>query len=144
MISVIPVAMTGKIFFRLSLIALSAPVLAACGLGYNKNPPDEFNVVRRAPLILPPEFNLRPLSNNQTAPVAKQGAELARLLVLPAPQNEKQPDDVEQRLLEKATRGGIYGDGVRDAIESERSGKASEDAAVIESLVADQSKAAAE
>ena len=62
MISVIPVAMTGKIFFRLSLIALCAPVLAACGLGYNKNPPDEFNVVRRAPLILPPEFNLRPPS----------------------------------------------------------------------------------
>ena len=144
MISVIPVAMTGKIFFRLSLIALCAPVLAACGLGYNKNPPDEFNVVRRAPLILPPEFNLRPLSNNQTAPVAKQGAELARLLVLPAPQNEKQPDDVEQRLLDKASRGGVYGDGVRNMLESERTGKASETASVVETLVADQTEAAAE
>lgn len=144
MISVIPVAMTGKIFFRLSLIALCAPVLAACGLGYNKNPPDEFNVVRRAPLILPPEFNLRPPSNNQTAPVTKQGAELARLLVLPAPQNEKQPDDVEQRLLDKASRGGVYGDGVRNMLESERTGKASETAPVIETLVADQTEAAAE
>lgn len=144
MISVIPVAMTGKIFFRLSLIALCAPVLAACGLGYNKNPPDEFNVVRRAPLILPPEFNLRPPSNNQTAPVTKQGAELARLLVLPAPQNEKQPDDVEQRLLDKASRGGVYGDGVRNMLESERTGKASETASVIETLVADQTEAAAE
>ncbi|MGB2207688.1 MAG: DUF3035 domain-containing protein [Parvibaculales bacterium] len=136
--------MTGKIFFRLSLIALCAPVLAACGLGYNKNPPDEFNVVRRAPLILPPEFNLRPPSNNQTAPVTKQGAELARLLVLPAPQNEKQPDDVEQRLLDKASRGGVYGDGVRNMLESERTGKASETAPVIETLVADQTEAAAE
>lgn len=144
MISVIPVAMTGKIFFRLSLIALCAAVLAACGLGYNKNPPDEFNVVRRAPLILPPEFNLRPPSNNQTAPVGKQGAELARLLVLPAPQNEKQPDDVEQRLLDKASRGGVYGDGVRNMLESERTGKASETAPVIETLVADQTEAAAE
>ena len=144
MISVIPVAMTGKIFFRLSLIALCAPVLAACGLGYNKNPPDEFNVVRRAPLILPPEFNLRPPSNNQAAPVVKQGAELARLLVLPAPQNEKQPDDVEQRLLDKASRGGVYGDGVRNMLESERTGKASETAPVIETLVADQTEAAAE
>ena len=127
MISVIPLAMTRKNILRLSLIALSAPSLAACGLGYGKNPPDEFNVVRRAPLILPPEFSLRPPSGQATAAV-KQGAELARLVVLRAPQSEKQPDDVEQRLLEKATRGGIYGDGVRDTLESERSGKASEDA----------------
>ena len=144
MISVIPMAMTRKIFFRLSLVALMAPIMAACGLGYSKNPPDEFNVVRRAPLILPPEFNLRPPSNNQAAPAARQGAELARLLVLPAPQNEKQPDNVEQRLLDKATRGGVYGDGVRNTLESERTGKASEAAPVIEALVADQTEAAAE
>ncbi|HAT08360.1 MAG TPA: hypothetical protein DCS39_03810 [Rhodobiaceae bacterium] len=129
---------------RLSLFVLLLPSLAACGLGYGKNPPDEFNVVRRAPLILPPEFSLRPPSGGQATPAVKQGAELARLVVLRAPQSEKQPDEVEQRLLEKAARGGIYGDGVRDAIESDRSGKASEDGAVIERLVADQSKAAAE
>lgn len=144
MISVIPLPMTRKNILRLSLIVLLLPSLAACGLGYGKNPPDEFNVVRRAPLILPPEFSLRPPSGGQATPAVKQGAELARLVVLRAPQSENQPDEVEQRLLKKATRGGIYGDGVRDAIESERSGKASEDAAVIESLVADQSKAAAE
>jgi hypothetical protein len=144
MISVIPIAMISKIFLRLTLIALSAPVLAACGLGYNKNPPDEFNVVRLAPLILPPDFNVRPPSNSQAAPVARQGAELARLLVLPAPQNEKHPDDVEQRLLDKASRGGVYGDGVRNSLESERTGKASETAPVIETLVADQTKTATE
>ena len=144
MISVIPIPMTRKFLLRLSLLALVLPTLAACGLGYNKNPPDEFNVVRRAPLILPPEFSLRPPADGQRSPAVKQGAELARLVVLGAPQNEKQPDAVEQRLLEKAARGGIYGDGVRDAIESERSGKASENAVVIDSLVADQSKAAAE
>ena len=76
--------------------------------------------------------------------MAKQGAELARLLVLPAPQNEKQPDDVEQRLLDKASRGGVYGDGVRNTLESERTGKASETAPVIETLVGDQTEAAAE
>ena len=76
--------------------------------------------------------------------MAKQGAELARLLVLPAPQNEKQPDDVEQRLLNKASRSGVYGDGVRNTLESERTGKASETASVIETLVADQTEAAAE
>jgi hypothetical protein len=144
MISVIPMSMTRKHILHLSVFTLLLPALAACGLGYNKNPPDEFNVVRRAPLILPPEFNLRAPSAGQASLAVKQGSELARLVVLRAAQNETQPDDVEQRLLEKAARGGIYGDGVRDAIESERSGKASEDATVIESLVADQSKAAAE
>ncbi len=136
--------MDQKNILRLSVFVLLLPCLTACGLGYGKNPPDEFNVVRRAPLILPPEFSLRPPSDGQATPAVKQGAELARLVVLRTPQNEKQPDEVEQRLLEKAARGGIYGDGVRDAIESERSGKASEDATVIESVVADQSKAAAE
>ena len=144
MISVIPVAMTRKIFFRLSLIALCAPVLAACGFGYNKNPPDEFNVVRRAPLILPPEFNLRPPSNNQAAPAAKQGAELARLLVRARRKMKNSPMMSSSAYLNKASRGGIYGDGVRNTLESERTGKASETASVIESLVADQTESAAE
>ena len=39
--------------------------LAACGavqnqFGLTKKPPDEFTVVRKAPLVLPPNFNLRP------------------------------------------------------------------------------------
>ena len=136
-------AMT-RLILRLSLFALLPPLLAGCGLGYNKNPPDEFNVVRRAPLILPPEFNLRPPSSNQAYPAAKQGTDLARLVVLRAPQNEKQPDAVEQRLLEKAARGDVFGHGVRDTLENERTGKTSKEAAVIEVLVTDQSETAAE
>lgn len=41
--------------------------LAACGgdsikeaLGYNKDAPDEFAVVTKAPLVIPPDFSLRP------------------------------------------------------------------------------------
>ena len=45
---------------------------------------------------------------------------------------------------DKASRGGVYGDGVRNMLESERTGKASETASVIETLVADQTEAAAE
>ncbi len=48
----------------LSLLALST-FLAGCGdvvesLGMGRNPPDEFAVVDRPPLALPPDFNLRP------------------------------------------------------------------------------------
>ncbi|MCE9650998.1 MAG: DUF3035 domain-containing protein [Parvibaculum sp.] len=53
----------------LSLTALGALslTLAACGgdslkdtLGYGKNAPDEFAIVTKAPLVIPPDFSLRP------------------------------------------------------------------------------------
>lgn len=144
MISAIPMAMKSKTLLSLSLIAALAPVLAACGLGYNKTPPNEFNVVRRAPLILPPEFELRPPANRQAAPAVASGAELARLVVLRAPKREKQPDAVEQRLLDKAAKDGVYGDGVRDALQNDRSGKVSINADLVENLTRDQPPATAE
>ena len=49
----------------LVLSALMLLSLAACGgvadtLGLGRNPPDEFAVVDRPPLSLPPDFELRP------------------------------------------------------------------------------------
>lgn len=49
---------------RLALFGLLF-VLAGCGgtaeaLGLGRNPPDEFSVVERPPLAMPPEFTLRP------------------------------------------------------------------------------------
>ena len=50
-----------------SLIALASCLFAACSLqdardtlGMGKNSPDEYLVVQRAPLSLPPNFELRP------------------------------------------------------------------------------------
>lgn len=46
------------------IVVLALPLGACEGirdqLGLNKNAPDEFNVVTRAPLTLPPDYNLRP------------------------------------------------------------------------------------
>ena len=53
----------------LALVAALALALTGCGsggdrlkqtLGIGKQPPDEYQVVRRAPLSLPPDFDLRP------------------------------------------------------------------------------------
>ncbi len=46
-------------------LVLLAVALTACSgvrdqLGLTKKPPDEFTVIRKAPLVLPPNFNLRP------------------------------------------------------------------------------------
>lgn len=46
-------------------VALAALTVAGCGsvsrsAGFGKKTPDEFNVVTKAPLVVPPEFALRP------------------------------------------------------------------------------------
>jgi hypothetical protein len=47
------------------ILALAGAALAACGsvredLGLGRSPPDEFAVIDRAPLAMPPDFGLRP------------------------------------------------------------------------------------
>jgi hypothetical protein len=50
------------------VIALALPFLAGCGqgtkraLGWERTPPDEFAVMTRAPLVQPPDYDLRPPS----------------------------------------------------------------------------------
>lgn len=117
--------------------------LTACGgndgqLGYAKSAPNEFNVVRRAPLIVPPEFNLLPPSEQSSRPAAPQGAELARLIVLPnAPLQISNP--AERSLVQKAAGGKVYGDGIREDLDNKKRGTVSENAETVEQLVSDQS-----
>lgn len=128
---------------KLSAVAILASGLVACGgndgqLGYKKNVPDEFNVVRRAPLIIPPEFHLLPPSSANARPAAPQGAELARLIVLP---NAPAPitSNTERNLIEKAAGNKAYGYGVREDLDNRARGTVSESAAMVDTLVVDQS-----
>jgi len=80
---------TGTVVSRLALalvLAGTASVLSGCGglrdaLGGGKAPPDEFTVVTAAPLIVPPDYNLRPpqpgaASRNTQDPAAQARAAL--------------------------------------------------------------------
>jgi hypothetical protein len=55
-------------------LTLIAPVLAGCGsdakraLGWEKSAPDEFSVMTRAPLVQPPDYDLRPPSPGAVRP----------------------------------------------------------------------------
>ena len=54
-------------------VSLSMLGLAGCGAlrkvaGTSKNPPDEFAVVSRPPLVLPPDFTLRPPAPDEKVP----------------------------------------------------------------------------
>jgi hypothetical protein len=75
-----------KQILRLSIVAAGAVALMGCqtireATGLSKEGPDEFAVVTKAPLIIPPEFNLRP---------PRDGA---------PPVNQVQPTDVAQSAL---------------------------------------------
>jgi hypothetical protein len=77
---------TGRLL-RLAVIALALPVvLSACSeakraLGYEKTPPDEFQVVARAPLSMPPDFSLRPPAPGSTRPQEGTTREQARKII---------------------------------------------------------------
>lgn len=125
-------------------LAMAVP-LAACGgadddksrMGYAKTVPDEFNVVRRPPLILPPQFNLIAPASTSARPATPTGAELARLIVLPnAPQEPI--SKLEDSVLEKAARGEAFGDGVREELTNQKNGTVSEESSTINMLTQDQ------
>ena len=68
-------------FFRLflSLIFIfNLSLLSGCGselsdvLGTSKLPPDEFTILTKPPLIVPPEYNLRPPAEGEIRPNAQQ------------------------------------------------------------------------
>ena len=69
----------------LALIATTA-----CASSGNSNPraPDEFRVVTKAPLVVPPDFNLRPPATGQALPIEVQdtagGSSIATPRVSPA------------------------------------------------------------
>jgi Protein of unknown function (DUF3035) len=68
-------------------LALLLPALAACSglsdaLGLNKKSPDEFTVVKRAPLVLPPNYNLRPPAPGTPRPQELEPTRAAQAAVL--------------------------------------------------------------
>ena len=70
----------------LTLVGM-AGLLGACtgtvqeNLGIAKRSPDEFQVVRRAPLVLPPDYNLRPPSPGSPPPAQQDTATQAEQIL---------------------------------------------------------------
>ena len=80
--------------------------LAGCGgtakaLGMTKVVPDEFRVVTKAPLVVPPDYALRPPSPGQPRPQELQPESAARTALL-GQRAAEQRDDGEKLLVNKA------------------------------------------
>jgi hypothetical protein len=84
------------------LVALSAVALSGCAvLGGKKSAPDEFQVARNAPLVIPPDYTLTPPVAG-TAALTPQDAQQQAIDALfggPAPRSQS-----ELNLLERAGR----------------------------------------
>lgn len=91
---------------RLGAFSLLTIGLAGCGstvqdaFGLSKRSPDEFQVVRRAPLVVPPDYRLRPPGAGTTAPAAQSTSQdaYAALTGQPAPVDASM-SPAEQALL---------------------------------------------
>lgn len=81
-------ATIGWIRPAIALLAI-LPLLAACArgsvqnaLGLGKRAPDEFAVVSRAPLVVPPDFDLRPPRPGEPRPMVGTAGDQARAALL--------------------------------------------------------------
>ncbi len=72
---------------RLAVVGTLAALVGACGsvreeLGLTKQAPDEFSVVTKAPLILPPDYALRPPEPGAPRPQELQPQQQAQRALL--------------------------------------------------------------
>jgi hypothetical protein len=71
----------------MAALASAAVALGGCfhhddAIGFNPNAPDEFKVVSKAPLVVPPDYALRPPSPGEPSPMELRPESSARLALL--------------------------------------------------------------
>ncbi len=108
------------VFAAIMAVALSGCAGMRRAVGMDRNVPDEFAVVTKAPLVLPPEYSLLPPRPGEPRPQELDASAAARMaLVGQAPDASQSPG--EQTLVAEA--GGLSADpAVRATIEREHAG----------------------
>jgi hypothetical protein len=143
-----------RFLVRAGAIVLVGAALVGCSdnakkqLGLGKNSPDEFKVVSRAPLTLPPNFALRPPAPGQVRPQEGSATQQARQavfraepkqaasagVVLAEPVENQNLTSGEQALLKSAGAGNADPD-IRRVVDSETARINSESETFIDSLI---------
>ncbi|MBT4490692.1 MAG: DUF3035 domain-containing protein [Rhodospirillaceae bacterium] len=100
--------------FRLAVAAAVVLGLSACDtfkeqVGMTKKAPDEFTVITKAPLVMPPDFSLRPPRPGAKGPLEVQPREQARTALLSAGKAGQANDDGQARTGQNAPSGTVGG-----------------------------------
>ncbi len=102
-----------------SMAALGA-VVAGCSAGSGKVQPDEFRIVTKAPLVIPPEYNVRPPRPGEPRPQELEPEQAARIALL-GEQYAARASDGEQAIV--ALTGGLTAPySIREQIDLESGG----------------------
>ncbi|MGB0749593.1 MAG: DUF3035 domain-containing protein [Magnetospiraceae bacterium] len=141
--------MTQKALIGVSFAAM-AILLSACSggnsvreaLGMGRNSPDEFTVYQRAPLVLPPDYALRPPRPGEPRPQETAPRQTARNALFSAdrregytsPETGKEFSRAEESLLIEANAVQVDG-AVRDQVDQESTVLAREDGTLTEAIM---------
>jgi hypothetical protein len=92
--------------FLSAMIMTAVLGLSACSdvketMGIGRNSPDEFSVVQRAPLTLPPDYSLRPPGDTTDTPPAAASADQAKTALLGKEVTPAVAGNGEKTLLDK-------------------------------------------
>lgn len=139
----------------IAALALALPALAGgCSsvketLGLTKQSPDEFKVVSRAPLSMPPDYNLRPPTPGAPRPQEGTARDQAAAAVFGYPGAGLQPDQIppvgegeaeaaqssgESALLQSAGAGGVDPN-IRQLVDSETAADEADSQTLADTLV---------
>lgn len=119
-------------------LAIMAAMTSGCAglskaLGGGKNPPDEFAVTTKAPLVVPPDYALRPPKPGETRPDELSASERARRVLL-GDANAEPPTPGEQFMLRKANA--LLADpNIRVVLDAENGGRAEKDRSFANQLM---------
>ena len=128
----------GALALAVTLSACEGGIGDALGLG--KNAPDEFAVVRNAPLTLPPDFTLRPPRPGEARPNEESVREQAKVALfneagaLAIDDSTAAATQGEAAFIERAGAADVDPN-IRHIVDREFSGYASEDESFIDSLL---------
>jgi hypothetical protein len=141
------IGLSGSLRLSLQAVAIVAgtAILAACSgvkddLGLGKQAPDEFTIVTKAPLILPPDFTLRPPEPGAPRPVGMKPTEMARTALVTSGSGAQYGNDNasastgESSILNQAGAAGASSE-IRSVIDRENALLAEEEDTFINSIM---------
>ncbi len=126
------------------LLLAAAVAMSGCGetrkaLGWEKSPPDEFRIVSRAPLTLPPDYGLRPPAPGAARPNESSPQDAARTAVFGADRVANAPANANVSPGEQQILGRVGADrvdpGIRDQIDRETQSLADADRSFVDRLL---------
>jgi hypothetical protein len=121
-------------------LMLIGPGLSGCGevrnaLGYNKKPPDEFAVIARAPLSVPPNFALRPPEPGAQRPQEPPKRHGARDLIVKNTGGAQGADTTSDGTIRRLLRTGEAEPGIREIVNRETAAFVYEDEFLIDKVL---------